>query len=151
MIHLVKRFFGHLRAAALGPDEVDQVSLVLAGPLADLFWAMGVADQRHAFEVYLRTGSDPDLAETALLHDVGKTRAPRGSVIRSLVTVLVACRVPVTGSWAVYRDHALIGADMLAVAGASAFTVAFTRTHPGPPTPGVDPDAWERLAAADRV
>jgi len=151
VIHLIKRFFGHLRAEPLRRDEVDEVSRLLSGPLADLFWGMGVADQRHAFEVYRRTGSDPQLAETALLHDVGKTDAPRGSVSRAVVTVLVACRIPVFGSWAVYRDHARIGADMLTGAGASTFTVAFTRTHPGVPVPGVDADAWERLAAADRV
>lgn len=125
--------------------------MVLSESLADLFFIMTVADQRHAFDVHVRTGSDPLLAETALMHDIGKVAAPIGPVSRSLVTVLAACHVPVAGSWAIYRDHAPIGAEMLAATGASDFTVTFTRTHPGPAPQALDAESWRRLAAADRI
>ena len=151
VIHLIKRFVGHLAATPLTPVEAEQVSLTLSESLADLFFTMTVADQRHAFDVYVRTGSDPQLAETALMHDIGKVAAPIGPISRSLVTVLSACHVPVEGSWAIYRDHGPIGAEMLAATGASEFTVTFTRTHPGPAPEGLDAELWMRLASADRI
>ncbi|KAA3637074.1 MAG: hypothetical protein DWP92_08555 [Armatimonadetes bacterium] len=151
MVHLIKRFAGHLTATPLTASEATEVSGLLAEPLADLFFAMAEADQRHAFDVYVRTGRDPLLAETALMHDVGKVAAPMGPVSRSFATVATACRIPVGGSWAIYRDHGPIGAEMLATAGATEFTVAFTQTHPGPAPHGFDADAWERLAAADQI
>ncbi len=125
--------------------------MLLPEPLADLFFTMTVADQRHAFDVYLRTGGDPRLAEAALMHDIGKVAAPIGPLTRSFATVLAACHVPLTGSWAIYRDHGPIGAEMLAAVGASDFTVTFTRTHPDPPPAGINTDSWERLAQADRL
>ncbi len=151
MIHLIKRFIGHLTATPLTPTEAEQVSALLSPSLADLFFTMTVADQRHAFDVHMRAGSDPRLAETALMHDIGKVAAPIGPVSRSCVTVLVACHIPVAGTWAIYRDHGPIGAEMLAVAGASDFTVLFTRTYPDPAPQGIDAESWERLAAADRI
>lgn len=101
-------------------------------------------------EVAQRAG-DPAIVEAALLHDVGKSAAPIGAFARSLATVASALRIPVTGSWRLYRDHGEIGAAMLESAGANPLTVAFARFHPGPPPTGISTDRWHALEDADDI
>jgi predicted HD phosphohydrolase len=151
MPHLLRRFVGHLRAKPLTEVEAGEVRERLGERLAELFFTMVPGDQRHAFDVYRRSGADEVVGVAALMHDVGKTVAPSGAIARSLATVASALGLPLRGSWATYRDHAAIGATMLEEAGADTFAIAFTRGHPGIPPAGIDAEAWERLASADDV
>lgn len=151
MRHLFRRFFGHIRAKPLTDAEAEVVRECLSDPLAKLFFKMVPADQRHAFDVYQRSGSDATIGVAALLHDIGKTAGPGGAFARSLATAASTVGLPLTASWATYRDHGEVGAKMLEAAGADAFAIAFTRGHPGRPPAGISTEAWERLAAADDV
>ncbi|MDA2978381.1 MAG: HD domain-containing protein [Actinomycetota bacterium] len=151
MPHLIRRFFGHIRARSLTESEAETVRKCLSDAMAKLFFTMVPADQRHAFDVYQRSGSESTTSTAALMHDIGKTVAPAGAFARSLATAASAVGMPLRGSWAKYRDHGEIGAKMLEEVGADSFAVAFTRGHPGKPPVGVSIEAWERLAAADDV
>lgn len=150
LVHLVKRFTGYVRAKPLQPHERDEVAGLLPSELADLFFSMQPEDQRHALDVYRRADSQ-DLAQAALLHDVGKSISRIGPISRSLATVADALHLPVKGGWRLYLDHGAIGADLLEVAGADDLAVEFTRNHPGPVPHGTDPDAWHRLTNADET
>ena len=154
-VHLVRRFFGHVAARPLAPDEQAEVADRLPGSLARLFFAQAPADQRHAYGVARRVAErrpdDDDAYQAALLHDIGKGDAAIGPVARSLATLAAAARLPVPARWRRYLDHGERGAAMLEEAGAGRLAVAFTRGHPGPPPPGVDAAAWEALAAADET
>ena len=153
--HLVRRFFGHFRARPLSPGEQDRVREVLPDDLASLFFRQHAADQRHAYIVARRVQTvrpdDRDALIAALLHDVGKSAVAIGAIERSLATVLHVLHVPLPRRWRRYREHGELGAAALESAAAPALAVAFARHHPGAPPPGIDPELWADLSAADHT
>jgi hypothetical protein len=75
-----RQFLLALRAQPLTADELALARSILTPDQMNLFLQMQFSEQRHALNV-LRTlqgwgESDPDLLTAALLHDVGKIRAP---------------------------------------------------------------------------
>lgn len=149
MLHLVRRFFGYLRATPLSPSEQLEIHDALNPDLRPLFFAQVYQDQRHALEVARRVGMDSEGLEAALCHDVGKTASGLGAAQRSLATLWTYTGFPVWGSWRDYLEHGRIGATALESAGARPLTVAFTRSHPGPVPEGIDTLEWHALAEAD--
>jgi hypothetical protein len=147
VIHLVRRFVGFLTARPLSPTEQTTVTSILSPELCILFFAQPYQDQRHAVEVAARVR--PALQAAALTHDVGKAASRLGAVQRACATISNSARLPVTGRWQMYLDHGSIGASLLEEANASDIAVAFAAHHPGPTPQGIDPDAWQELAAAD--
>ena len=150
--HLVRRFFGYLRARPLRPPEQQWVHDQLASAdLRALFFAQPHQDQRHAFEVATRAGGGRARTEAALLHDVGKADVPLGAIGRSLATLWAATSLPGPEAWSVYAAHGERGAARLAAVEASHLAVSFARNHPGPPPAGVDAEDWRALEHADDV
>ena len=149
MPHLVRRFFGFLRASPLTPVEQDRVSRALTQPLGSLFFRQRPEDQRHALEVASRVGDRSDLIEAALLHDVGKSASDLGAVGRSLATMWSVTGLGMPHRWRRYVDHGTVGAALLEDAGAGPLAVAFAHHHPGPPPPGIAPADWRALSDAD--
>jgi hypothetical protein len=151
--HLVRRFFGHVRARPLGPREQATVRKRLEPALADWFFRQHPADQRHAWDVAERTAArrphDAVAIVAALMHDIGKVDAGLGAVSRSLATIAGALRLPLRGRWLRYREHGRRGAEILEGCNADDLVVAFARHHPGPAPAGIDPVAWADLASAD--
>lgn len=119
--------------------------------LAQIFFGQRFEDQRHAVTVQRHVGGSGNLAQAALLHDVGKTKSDLGAISRSMATLWNGIGLPTGGSWRSYLNHATIGADMLHDLHASDLVVAFTRFHPGPPPSGIDPDDWHALEEADNA
>ena len=119
----------------LGPGELE------------LWGRMSGPDRRHAVGVARTVGSaDRAVTAAALLHDVGKVDAGLGTFGRSFVTAwaLVVGRARVasgTGRAGRYVRHDVIGAELLARAGADPLTVAWAREHHLPP------DRWTVPAA----
>jgi putative nucleotidyltransferase with HDIG domain len=106
--------------------------------LGRLYLGMAIRDQKHALRVLRRLGrADSLLCRAALLHDVGKTRAPLGTPGRSLVVLAEAtgtthllCALPVVGTRVRrYLRHPEIGAEMLRAAGADAALVEIVAEH----------------------
>lgn len=153
LAHLARRFFGYLRARPLDPDEQQRVADALPGHLAPLFWAQQAADQRHAFDCFAfvtaRAPQRPDLAEAALLHDVGKARSRLGVVGRTAASLLALAGLARPGRLTSYLDHGPLGAADLRSAGADPLTVAFAAGHHGPCPEQFDTADWELLRAAD--
>ncbi|MCL1601201.1 MAG: hypothetical protein M3112_06665 [Actinomycetia bacterium] len=148
-MHLIRRFFGFLVATPLTPSEQRQVRDALAPGLARLFFAQRSEDQRHAFVVYERVESSADLAQAALLHDVGKTDSDLGALERSLATIWDGLGRPTSGRWRSYLAHGSSGARMLKDLGADNLAISFAQDHPGPCPEGIDSSSWCRLESAD--
>lgn len=151
--HLVRRFFGVLRAAPLRPEEQAWVASLLRPAESALFWGQAPADQRHGFAcgrtVRAAAPGRDDLTRAALLHDVGKRHAGLGALGRSLATALASLRLPARGRLAVYLAHAAAGAADLAAAGAEPVVVAFARHHHDSRPEDMAAADWDLLCRAD--
>lgn len=120
----------------------------------ELFWAMGVPEQRHSFNVAYRIGqlaagsSDGErllAVRSALLHDVGKKRGDM-SIPDKVFTVLADRFCPrlahrwaqtgISGFWGkrrqalyVYYFHAERGADLLKTTDTETAVIEIVRRH----------------------
>jgi hypothetical protein len=147
----MRRAIGSLRARPLSPREEAEVAGLLDGRWAALFWEQPVIDQRHAIDaarfVLARRPGDRDLAQAALLHDVGKRHAGLGVPGRVVATILAIVRIPAPGRFGVYLDHARRGAADLVTA--DELTIAYALHQDGERPAAVPPDAWILLKEAD--
>lgn len=118
-----------------------------------LFTGQQIADQRHGLEAGLRVITagvdDPDLIVAALVHDVGKSHSRIGVIRRSVATLLMYFRLPMTSRMRLYRDHGKLGAEDLEQAGAPQIAVLFARHHQYGRPPAIDATTWDLLRAAD--
>lgn len=121
--------------------------------LSDLFTSQQVADQRHALQAGERVVADgvddPDLIAAALLHDVGKRHSRLGAIGRSIATLLMSLRLPMSSRMNAYRDHGRLGAIDLEAASAPAVVVEFARHHQLRRPPNMSRETWELLRRAD--
>ncbi|MBN2114792.1 MAG: hypothetical protein JW785_11785 [Acidimicrobiia bacterium] len=153
--HLVRRFFGVLRAAPLGPADQTEAAVLLREAESGLFWGQPRADQRHGLEcaraVLAACPGRRDLARAALLHDVGKRHAGLGPVGRALATTLGFLHLPAPGRAAAYLAHTSSGAADLAAAGAEPLVVAYARHHHTGRPGSITPEDWAALCRADHA
>jgi putative nucleotidyltransferase with HDIG domain len=131
--HLTKRLVGAAVAQPLRSNEVNEVAAILTPTELQLFTQLSTADQRHALHVLRRFDAfvgealhvTPAVAarRAALLHDIGKVRAPLGTVMRVVATVVG----PRTPAFRRYHEHETIGVAMLEQAGSDPTTVMLLR------------------------
>jgi putative nucleotidyltransferase with HDIG domain len=128
------------------PHDLAEMQQVLPPPLEALFLRQTVGEQAHALRVMHRAAASGTqagrlaLLQAALLHDVGKTRAPLSLPER--VAVVLAGRfwprLKEHSNWRPFvtaRRHAEWGAEMCAEAGAPPLTVKLVRLHQTPAAP----------------
>jgi hypothetical protein len=157
------QFFAHLWPQPPGPAEQAAVAAILPPRLAALWARQGVAEQAHSLRVLAALRAlgynQPELLAAALLHDVGKTRAPMP--LWGRVAVVLAGRLwpqaaarwgqgPPRGwrrPFVTAAQHPQWGADLVDSAGAHPVTVGLVRRHQ---TPATLDDEWLRaLQIAD--
>ncbi len=152
--HLIRRFFDVLFARPLNASERAAVRSWLGPEMAALFFAQAPHDQRHGYAAALSViaaGRDePETITAALMHDVGKRHSRLGVVGRSLASIFVGLRLPLTERMKLYRDHGLHAARELAELGAPALAVDFALHHHGSRPPSIDADTWRVLKDADQ-
>lgn len=152
--HLARRFFDVLLAKPLSDGEREVVDGWLTPTTAPTFFSQSDADQRHGYHaatVVRDSGvHDPAVIRAALLHDVGKRHAGLGVIRRSLASVLIRLRLPLTRRMRIYRDHGAIGATELAALGCEPLTVEFARRHHDKRPEIIEPGTWELLQLADQ-
>lgn len=151
--HLTRRFFDVLSAQPLDAAEVAAVELWLDPGEAHLFFSQPDPDQRHGYDaamvVLASENTDPTVLRAALLHDVGKRHARLGVVGRSLASVLIRLRLPLSRRGRLYRDHGETAAAELEALGGESLVVDFARHHHGVMPSGFPLEAWDLLQRAD--
>jgi putative nucleotidyltransferase with HDIG domain len=140
------QFRDYVWPQAPGPRDMADIRRVLPPPLRALFLRQTVGEQAHALRVMQRLASSGvqterlPLLQAALLHDVGKTRAPL-SLAERVAVVLVGRFWPWLikhSNWRPFvtaRRHAEWGAELCAEAGAPELTVDLVRRHQTPAAP----------------
>lgn len=147
-LHRVGQFWRH-SSARVSPAEIGRARAILGARLTDFFLELPVNDQRHGLDV-LNTveGNLPDpspiLQQAALLHDMGKAGASLSVLERSL-TVFLAALSPrllqgavrlwpgLARRYAIYADHARIGAERLRAVGAVELAEIIAEHHVAKP------------------
>ncbi len=146
-------------------DEASLASEVLTPHGFALFGQLDAGDRRHAVCVLRTVRAEgpcrPELAEAALLHDVGKAGGGLSLAHRCLATILaslcpgILARLarPEPRSWGypfhVYLHHAEIGAGQCARIGCSPLTAYLVGHHDGQPDAEAVPADWR--AALDSL
>ena len=165
------QFFHYLKNSGLASAAQAEACAVLAPPLAALFERMTRGEQKHSLRVLRAVKAEAGeralpvgLLQAALLHDVGKTRAPMGLVGRVLVVMAARWLPGQSADWGrgeptgwrrpfvTAAQHAAWGAELCAAAGADPLAVALVRRHqdPLPAQTGAPEDEWlRRLQQAD--
>ena len=165
----VGQFFRYWWSRPLSAAERTEVAARLGPRLAALFEQMAPGEQAHSLRVLRRVqaaGSEvpAGLLQAALLHDVGKTRAPIGLVGRAAVVLGGKFLPGLSARWgqgtpAGWRrpfvtaaQHPAWGAALCAAAGADPLAVTLIRRHQDKldAAPDAPEDEWlRRLQAAD--
>jgi putative nucleotidyltransferase with HDIG domain len=152
--HLFKRFFDVASARPLNDSERHDVIQWLTPETAKVFFAQGIADQRHGHHAasMVTAGGVDDSAVimTALLHDVGKRHARLGIIGRSVASMLILLGLPLSGRMQAYRDHGMVAARELADLSVPSLVVDFALHHHGRRPATIDPGVWDVLVAADQ-
>jgi putative nucleotidyltransferase with HDIG domain len=157
----VGQFWRHA-SARVTPDERAAAERLLGPGLGQLFSQLPINDQRHGLDVWqtlTRIEGQPErlVQQAALLHDIGKAGADFRVFERSLsvflqavsprlLDTLLRLRPGFAQRYAVYRDHARIGAQRLEAAGAGELARIVAEHH----APNPQLDATRQLQQADR-
>ncbi len=139
------QFWRILRARPLPDAALAEITAVLTPPEAALFSRFSLSDQQHSYAVFrtlqLAGHTQPELQTAALLHDVGKTRAPLSVWERSLIVLAQKVAPGKTAVWGqgaaqgwrrpfvVKAQHPDWGAEMAQEAGSQPLVVALIRRH----------------------
>lgn len=132
-------------------DDADLVSSILSASQIELFNLMQKNEQAHSLRVLkeLRNRGDEniDLQTAALLHDVGKVRAPLGLWERVLIVIVKAFCPDCVKEWGsartedsltglgwrrtfvVAEQHPVWGADLASQCGSSPIAVSLIARH----------------------
>jgi len=143
----IRQFWSALRARPR-VEEMHIARQALAEPLFRLFQKMQPTEQAHSLVVYQKLvaqgENDPDLLAAALLHDMGKIRAPLNVWERAWIVILRASfpkQVPAWGcgqptGWrkalVVAEQHPAWGAELAHAAGANERVTRLIRDHQAP-------------------
>jgi len=151
--HLTRRFFDVLLSKPLDKDEISAVRGWLSPQLSDIFLSQPTADQRHGFyaaSTVIEAGIEDEVSvAAALLHDIGKRHADLGVIGRTLASLLIRLRLPLTRRMRLYRDHGQIAATELEALGSDLIIVDFARHHHRSRPASIPQPTWDLLQRAD--
>lgn len=145
------RQFWHAISNRTSQQDVELIKSVLTDPQIELFQRMQPSEQAHSLVVLnalLQQGEqNPDLLVAALLHDVGKSRAPLRIWERVMIVVVGAVCKGCLQKWGkmehteaehirgwrrafiVAEQHPAWGADLAAACGTSPLATALIDRH----------------------
>jgi putative nucleotidyltransferase with HDIG domain len=155
-LYRARQFWSTWHAQTLTEEELAPAHSILTAAQMELFSRLQPSEQIHALRVlqtiHTQRENDPDLQTAALLHDVGKARAPLNIWERVVIVLgkgFFPKRAKVWGtgqprgwkrSFVVAEQHAAWGAEMASEAGTSPLAVSLIRRHQSPyEQPSSDP------------
>jgi hypothetical protein len=151
--HLANRLLDYITAHPLGERDTELAESWLSAAERGLFFAQSPKDQAHGFRSGLMVAREHpergDLIKAAALHDVGKRHARLGAMGRSVASLAIKFRLPMSSRMRIYRDHGALGSAELAGAGSPPIAVEFARDHHGRRPDSIQPEEWALLVAAD--
>ena len=168
-IYRARQFWLAWRAPSLNDHDLDPARQVLTAEQMQLFSRLQPSEQIHALRVLQTVQQhgehDPDLQTAALLHDIGKARAPLKLWERVLIVLgrgFFPRRASIWGAgqcqgwkrpFVVAEQHPLWGSQMAVEAGTTQLAASLIRRHQSPNqsepvSPGED-RLLEILQAAD--
>jgi hypothetical protein len=143
-LHRLSQFWRH-SAARVTAAELNRARTILGPDLSGFFADLPVNDQRHGLDVLETVDQSVThppslLQQAALLHDMGKVGAGFSIVERSLTVLLqslaprllrelLRARPAFARRYAIYADHARIGAERLRAAGATELASVVAEHH----------------------
>jgi len=144
-IYRVRQFWWAWRAQSLTDEELTPARSVLTAEQMQLFTRLQPSEQIHALRV-LQTvqqqgGMDSDLQTAALLHDIGKVRAPLKLWERVVIVLGKGFFQERAKSWGggqpqgiqrpfvIAEQHPAWGGDLASEVGASPVAVSLIRRH----------------------
>jgi hypothetical protein len=160
------QFLRYLNPAPLSGTAQAVVDSILPPPQAALFRRMSPGEQAHCltvFRVVQQQPAPPELLQAALLHDVGKCRAPLSALDRVRVVLgyrffskrMMAWGAGEPRGWrkpfVVAAQHPAWGAELAEQAGASPLVVSLIRRHQERrfPIRSIEDELLLRLQSAD--
>ena len=172
--HRARRLYSTLRSRPPTPEDLEWVAGHLSERELRLFERMPAVDRSHSVDVARHVAAHLDtiglaphddgarwILAAALTHDVGKSVAGLGTYGRVMATLSEAVggrsmarvwadRRGMTRRIGLYLQYPTLGAELLAVAGAEPFVVAWAAEHHEPEDRWTVPvDAGRLLSAAD--
>lgn len=143
-LHRLSQFWRHT-AARVTAAELIRARAILGHELSGFFADLPVNEQRHGLDVLETVDQSVArppalLQQAALLHDMGKIGAEFSVIERSLTVliqslaprllpVLLGSRPAFARRYAIYADHARIGAERLKAAGAAELAGVVAEHH----------------------
>jgi hypothetical protein len=147
-IYRARQFWLAWRAPSLNDHDLAPARSVLTAEQMQLFTCLQPSEQVHAIRVLQSVQqqgeSDPDLVTAALLHDIGKVRAPLRLWERVLIVLgrgLFPQRASIWGygqcrgwkrAFVVAEQHPIWGSQMAVEVGATPLTASLIRRHQSP-------------------
>jgi hypothetical protein len=151
ILYRSRQFWQAISSTRSSEQDLEQVHSILTDPEAELFLRMQASEQTHSLRLLNQLTDQGeenlDLHKAALLHDVGKIRAPLRTWERVMIVVVQGiCKDCVSrwGSSEIYslekspgwrrafivaEQHPAWGADLAAKCGAAPLTVSLIARH----------------------
>lgn len=149
ILYRIKQVWWAWTGRSLTAEDRDLVDGLLTTAEGELFYRFTTNDQNHSVRVAKHLLSNQhdnrSLLKAALLHDVGKTKVGRLSVIDRSVAVAIKALLPkVSNAWGavdilaanrfqkpsiVRSQHAAWGAEMVHAVGGDSLTVSLIKRH----------------------
>lgn len=145
VLYRARQFWSAWGASPLNEEELAPARSILTAKQMNLFRRLQPSEQIHALRV-LQTiqaqgETDPDLQVAALLHDIGKARAPLKLWERVVIVLGKACFPHRVQSWGggqpqgwkrpfvIAEQHPAWGGEIASEAGTSPLAVSLIRRH----------------------
>jgi hypothetical protein len=148
VVYRAKQFWLAWRAQSLTEDDLAPARSILSKRQMQLFTRLQPSEQIHALQV-LQTvqqqgENNPDLLTAALLHDIGKVRAPLKTWERVVIVVGKTFLPKQSKKWGsgqpiglkrpfvIAEQHPAWGGEMASDVAASPITISLIRRHQSP-------------------